>query len=126
MLGDKTASAVLAVKDLDAAKKFYAQTVGLKEGKSADEGGALFMSGQTPVFIYPSQYAGTNQATALTWAVGGDFDKIVDDLKGKGVSFEHYDIPGMTQDGDVHKMGDLRSVWFKDPSGNILNIIDHM
>ena len=54
----------------------------------------------------------------------GRFDAIVEELRAKGVTFEHYDLPEMTREGDVHVMGDLRAVWFKDPDGNILNLID--
>ncbi len=126
MLGDKDAAAVLAVKDLNAAKKFYEQTLGLTKAADDTPGGALYKSGNSVVFLYPSEYAGTNQATALTWSVGGDFDAIVDGLKSKGVKFEQYDLPEMTREGDIHKMGDMSSVWFKDPDGNILNIINGM
>jgi hypothetical protein len=77
------------------------------------------------VLVYPSEFAGTNQATAASWAVGDDFDAIVQDLKGKGVTFEHYDeLPETTREGDVHMLGDSKAVWFKDPDGNILNLID--
>ena len=77
------------------------------------------------LLVYPSEYAGTNQATAATWAVGDDFEAIVQDLKTKGVPFEHYDdLPETTREGDVHAMGDLKGVWFKDPDGNILSLID--
>ena len=85
-------------------------------------GGMLYRSGSAMVLVYVSEFAGTNRATAATWAVGAEFDAIVDDLKGKGVAFEHYDLPDSVRDGDVHEMGDFRAVWFKDPDGNILNI----
>lgn len=126
MLGDKSAAAVLAVKDIETAKKFYENTLGLTKAGQETPGGVLYKSGGSTIFIYPSEFAGTNQATALTWAVGRDFGAIVADLKDKSVTFEQYDIPGMTREGDVHKMGDMKSVWFKDPDGNILNIIDQM
>jgi hypothetical protein len=74
--------------------------------------------------VYPSEYAGTNKATAATWAVGEDFDAIVEELGAKGTRFEHYDLPDTTRDGDVHLLGELRAVWFKDPDGNILNLVD--
>ena len=45
-------------------------------------------------------------------------------LKGKGVSFEHYELPGTTLDGDVHVMGDMKAAWFKDPDGNILSVLE--
>ena len=50
---------------------------------------------------------------------------IVDDLRAKGVSFEHYDdLPDTTRDGDVHSFGDSKGVWFKDPDGNILSLVN--
>jgi hypothetical protein len=45
---------------------------------------------------------------------------VVEDLRAKGVTFEQYDIPGTTRDGDIHVIGDMRGVWFKDPDGNII------
>ncbi len=51
-------------------------------------------------------------------------DDVVRDLKAKGVRFEHYDLPGMTRQGDIHVAGQLRTAWFKDPDGNILNIVN--
>lgn len=127
MLGDTNAMATLAVADLTAARDFYENTLGLTkvDGGTDDVGAIVYRSGGSTVLVYESRYAGTNQATAASWAVGDDFDSIVQDLKGKGVSFERYDdLPGTTRDGDVHIMGELRSVWFKDPDGNILNLVN--
>ena len=123
MLGAKDAAATLAVSDLQQARDFYENTLGLAP---ADEppGAILYKSGNSVVLVYPSEYAGTNKATAASWAVGEDFDAIVQDLRSKGVTFEHYDLPDTTLDGDVHVMGDIKGVWFKDPDGNILNLIN--
>jgi catechol 2,3-dioxygenase-like lactoylglutathione lyase family enzyme len=130
MLGDKNAAATLAVKDLAAARDFYENTLGLQQIEmegiadgSDDAGAVLYRSGSSVVLVYESAYAGTNQATAASWAVGEDFDSIVQELRGKGVTFEHYDdLPGTTRDGDVHSIGNMKAVWFKDPDGNILNL----
>lgn len=122
MLGDKDVTAVIAVRDMEKAKKFYQDVLGLKPGATNDPGGMSYGAGSCEIFIYKSDYAGTNQATALNWNVGDELNKIIDDLKSKGVTFEHYDMPGVAMDGDVHVMGMLRSAWFKDPDGNILNI----
>ena len=84
----------------------------------------VFKSGKSTVNVYRSQYAGTNEATAATWAVGEDVDNIVQELKAKGVKFEHYDFPGMKREGDVHVAGKIRNAWFKDPDGNILSIVN--
>jgi catechol 2,3-dioxygenase-like lactoylglutathione lyase family enzyme len=129
MLGDKTAVATIAVKDMDAAKKFYEGTLGLKPAEHQDEGGLLYKSGDSNVFVYQSQFAGTNQATTASWAVGDDIEKVVEELKAKGVKFEQYDgIPGVKREGEIHIAGDgkLKAAWFKDPDGNILNLVNGM
>lgn len=121
MLGDADISAVLAVKDLGEAKKFYGDVLGLQKA-GEDPGGVNYKSGKTNVYVYPSELAGTNKATAAGWTVS-DLEKVVEELKAKGVSFEHYDdLPGTKLEGDVHVMGNFKAVWFKDPSGNILSI----
>ena len=128
MLGDRDAVATIAVKDLAAGQKFYEETLGLtKAGAGNDPGGVLYKSGNSTVFVYQSSFAGTNKATTASWGVGDDIEKVVEGLKAKGVTFEHYDsIPGATLQGDVHVMGDLKAAWFKDPDGNILNIVNKM
>ena len=127
MLGDKTAVATIAVKDMEKAKEFYEGALGLTPQGGEEAGGVIYKSGGSNVFVYQSEYAGSNQATAASWGVGDDIEKIVEDLKSKGVAFEHYsDIPGATVQGDVHIMGDLKAAWFKDPDGNILNLVNQM
>jgi catechol 2,3-dioxygenase-like lactoylglutathione lyase family enzyme len=124
MLADSTAVANVAVKDLEVAKRFYAGTLGLPEiGRQMDEL-VIFRSGNSTLNVYRSEFAGTNKATAVTWAMGDAFDRTVDALKTKGVRFERYDMPGATMDGDVHVFGDMRVAWFKDPDGNLLNLVN--
>jgi catechol 2,3-dioxygenase-like lactoylglutathione lyase family enzyme len=124
MLGNKDAVANVAVKDLETARRFYEGTLGLKPIDGLEGEVIVFRSGRSTLNVYLSQYAGTNQATAVTWAVGDDVEGVVRALKAKGVSFEHYDMPGMTRAGDIHVDGDMKVAWFKDPDGNILNIIN--
>lgn len=83
----------------------------------------IFRSGNSMINVYRSKYAGTNQATALTWVVGDEVESVVQALKAKGISFEHYDMPDITREGDVHIGGNMKVAWFKDPDGNILNIV---
>ncbi len=122
MLGDKNAAANIAVKNLETARKFYEGTLGLTQVGAEGEELIVFRSGNSTINVYQSQYAGTNQATALTWTVGDDVEGVVRALKAKGVTFEHYDMPDTTLKGDVHVAGDMKVAWFKDPDGNILNI----
>jgi catechol 2,3-dioxygenase-like lactoylglutathione lyase family enzyme len=122
MLGDRDAAATLAVSDLGRARAFYEGTLGLTPVME-DPGAVVYRSGTSAVLVYPSAYAGTNKATAASWTVGDEFDAIVDDLREKGVAFERYDdLPDMTREGDVHLLGEFKSVWLKDPDGNILNL----
>ena len=122
MLGDKDATATIAVRNLDTARKFYEGTLGLeKVGEEGDELVA-YRSGNSTINVYRSKYAGTNQATALTWAVGKDIEGFVSKLKARGVTFEHYDMPELKRAGDVYVGGNMKVAWFKDPDGNILNI----
>ncbi|MEX2123208.1 MAG: VOC family protein [Woeseia sp.] len=124
MLGNTNAVANLAVRNLDAARKFYEDTLGLTPIGAEGEELIVYKTGDTMINVYRSQYAGTNEATAVTWAVGDDVEEVVRTLRDKGVRFEHYDMPGMTVDGDVHIAGDMKVAWFKDPDGNILNVVN--
>ena len=122
MLRDMDAVATLAVKDLDAAGRFYEKTLGLSRAGDPEEESLVFESGDTTINVYRSNFAGTNKATALTWAVD-DVEDVVQTLKSKGVRFEHYDLPETRREGDVHVSGDLKVAWFKDPDGNILSVV---
>ncbi|RWD34860.1 VOC family protein [Mesorhizobium sp.] len=124
MLANSNATANLAVKDLAKAKAFYEDVLGLTEVHN--EGGELivYKCGDTSINVYHSKFAGTNKATAVTWMVGDEIGNIVNSLKSKGVAFEHYEMPGLTMEGDVHVGYGMKVAWFKDPDGNILNLVD--
>jgi len=124
MLANKDAAANLAVRDIDRARKFYEGTLGLEQVGSEGDELIVYRSGKTILNVYRSDYAGTNKATAVTWAVGDDVEGVVRALKAKGVTFEHYDMPDMRLEGDVHLAGKMKVAWFKDPDGNILNIVN--
>jgi catechol 2,3-dioxygenase-like lactoylglutathione lyase family enzyme len=124
MLGNFNAVANIAVKNLGIARRFYEDTLGLSPADTDCEDLIAYRSGNTRINVYQSSYAGTNQATAVTWALGGDIERIVAALKEKGVRFEHYDMPGTKLEGDVHVMDKMKVAWFKDPDGNILNLTD--
>lgn len=127
MLKDRNSSAIVAVSDLNRARVFYEETLGLTlESGSVDDGVLSFRTGDTSLSVYRSDYAGTNKANAVTWAMKGDIVEVVDDLRSKGVVFEHYpDMPG-TLNGDIHEYGPAKMVWFKDPDGNILHLVEGM
>lgn len=122
MLKDKDSAAIVGVKDLDRARDFYARTLGLDEAPGSGEDVAMFRTGKTVLCVYPSEFAGTNQANAVVWSVGDEIEAIVADLAGKGVAFERYDMDGVDYADGIHRAGDFRMAWFKDPDGNILHL----
>jgi len=122
MLGNKDAIATIAVKNAEAAKKFYEQMLGFNPLPSQQRGVLNYRSGSSTVLVYESEFAGTNKATAVTWTVE-DTEAEVRELSSKGVKFEHYDFPGAKMKGDVHIMGQMKAAWFKDPDGNILAVV---
>ena len=124
MLADKDAVATIAVRDIARAKKFYGETLGLREVPSGEKEVLGFASGGSRLMVYRSEFAGTNRATAAMWVVGDEVDEIVRTLKGRGVAFERYDMPDTTLEGDVHVSGGRRVAWFKDPEGNILSVVN--
>ena len=123
LLRDTDAIANLAVKDLTRAKDFYEGVLGFEPvGREGDEL-IVYRSGTPTGNVSRSREAGTNKATAVTWVVGDKMQDVVQALKVKGVTFEHYDMPGLTLEGDVHVGYGMQVAWFKDPDGNILNIV---
>jgi catechol 2,3-dioxygenase-like lactoylglutathione lyase family enzyme len=124
MLGDKQAVATLAVRDLAVAKRFYEEVLGLQRTSSQGEEAITYKSGSSTVIVYKSMYAGTNKATGANWIVGADIEKIVAGLRERGVVFEHYNMPGLERQGDVHVAGPMKVAWFKDPDGNILALMN--
>jgi catechol 2,3-dioxygenase-like lactoylglutathione lyase family enzyme len=120
MLSEGNVFAILAVKDLGVAKQFYGDKLGLKQ-VDENPGGVSYQSGTGKLFVYQAPTAGTNQATSASWEVS-DVEAVVAELKGKGLVFEHYDMPGGIIEGDVHIMGGMKAAWFKDPDGNILSV----
>jgi catechol 2,3-dioxygenase-like lactoylglutathione lyase family enzyme len=123
MLSDKNAVANIAVKDLETAKRFYQDVLGLQVIDSNTPPEVIvFKSGNSMIIVYKSQYAGTNKATSMTWTVGDNIEGVVQALKANGITFEHYDIPNIKLEGDIHVDGNMKVAWFKDPDGNILNL----
>ena len=119
MLGSSNATATVAVKDLDAARKFYEDTLGLKRVHAEESEAITYEAGSSTLLVYRSQFAGTNEATAVTWLLDDGLEDLVEALRAKGVRFERYDLPGTRREGDIHVAGDTRVAWFKDPDGNI-------
>jgi catechol 2,3-dioxygenase-like lactoylglutathione lyase family enzyme len=120
MLKDSNVIAMVAVDDIAAAKEFYGGKLGLSQ-TDENAGGVTYSCGTGRLFVYPAPTAGSGQSTSATWEVS-DIEAVVAELVGKGVTFEHYDMPGGQREGDIHVMGGMKGAWFKDPDGNTLGL----
>lgn len=119
---DKACAAIVAVSDIERARRFYSETLGLEQMQDGMGGILVYKTGATNLVVYPSEFAGTNKANAVVWACGADLDAIAADLRAKGVKFEHFEMDGVTYKDGVHEAGGFKMVWFKDPDGNILHL----
>ena len=118
MFGDVHAFSGFSVDDLAAAKKFYGETLGV-EVEEQPEGLQLKLAGGGRVFIYPKEDHVPATYTILNFPVD-DLDKAVDQLAGKGVSFESYPE---TDDKGINRGNGPDIAWFKDPAGNFLSVL---
>lgn len=123
MLGQHAAIANIPVRDMTRAREFYEAIIGLTPVQEMEDAFVAYTSGPSRINVYVSNFAGTNQATAVSWEVA-DLPAAVAELRSKGVRFEHYDFPGTTLDGDIHRSEEGAMVWFKDPDGNILHVYE--
>src|SRR5450432_4559770 len=102
MLQKSPMFAYIPAKDVARARRFYEQTLGFQPGKELGGGVSYECAGGTACFLYPTPNAGTSAASQAFWQVA-NIEQEVAELKQKGVSFEHYDMPGM--EGDIHTAG---------------------
>jgi predicted enzyme related to lactoylglutathione lyase len=114
----------LPAADMGRASKFYEEVLGLTPDREMP-GGTLYTSGTGMVLVYESEYAGTAQNTACSWLVD-DVEAEVRKLQNAGVHFDTFDMPDTEWDGVIASYENLRSAWFKDTEGNILNISQEM
>lgn len=125
-LREYPAIAVLRAEDLERARRFYRDALGLEETSQRPMGGAIFSAGDgTTVMLYERSGMPAPQNTTLGFAVPAErFGAVMDELRGRGVTFEDYDIPEIglkTVDG-VAEYDGMKSAWFLDSEGNVLNL----
>jgi catechol 2,3-dioxygenase-like lactoylglutathione lyase family enzyme len=114
--------ATIPAKDLEGTRRFYENVLGAK-AVSEDPGGIIYQSGDSYFSVYPTEFAGTAQHTLGAFMVQ-DVEATVAELRGKGVTFEEYDMPGLKTVNGIAELGGVRGAWFKDPEGNILSVVE--
>ena len=122
MLADSAAFSGFAVNDLDAARRFYEDTLGLRTSDVEMDGLCrLQLGGGGYVLVYAKADHTPATFTVLNFPVP-DVEKAVDDLVARGVRFEHYDDPPTDEKGILRAGGPLIA-WFTDPAGNVFSVI---
>jgi catechol 2,3-dioxygenase-like lactoylglutathione lyase family enzyme len=124
MFANAKAYSGFAVDDVDKARDFYGDTLGLKT--SVEHGlMTLHLAGDRPTLVYPKPDHTPATYTILNFPVD-DIDKAVDELAARGVQFERYDGAGQDDKGVMRGLsrGEGPDIaWFKDPAGNILSVL---
>ncbi len=127
MLKDSHAFSGFSVKDQAEAKKFYIETLGL-EVEEDEMGLKIKIAGGNPIFVYPKENHEPATYTILNFPVD-DIDSVVKELKSKGVTFDQFDMGGGAKTGEDGIMRGRAAgmgpdiAWFKDPSGNVLSVL---
>ena len=127
VLGDLPVVPTIPVVDMERAKAFYRDTLGLKPVRlpdaKRDAVGALFEAGDGTLLVLHQQPTPANAAHALAGFWVEDLEAAVKELAGRGVKFEQYDLPGTkTDEGGIAESSSHKGAWFKDPEGNILGL----
>ena len=122
MLADNPVHTTLPATDLERAKQFYAEKLGLSVEIEAPEG-VFFHSRNTRFLVFPSQGTPSGTHTQMGWTVE-DIEAEVSDLKSGGVVFEEYDFEGFDRDKGIATTGPVKAAWFKDSEGNLLGLVE--
>lgn len=124
MLATATITPIIHVEDLDRARRFYTQVLGLSEDTVSEAQNPSFSTGNgghLELQVHPDSIS--REATALTFEVE-DVEREVKDLSGRGARFEHVDVPGASMSGEIATIGNERAAWLKDSEGNWLCVHD--
>jgi catechol 2,3-dioxygenase-like lactoylglutathione lyase family enzyme len=128
MLRNGTVATRLPAQDLERARAFYAEKLGLEPAEER-EGGLRYVCGGCEFALFESVGRASGDHTQMGWEVD-DIDATVGELRARGVVFEEYDFPGLeTVDGIADIRGNYpskgsgeRAAWFRDSEGNMLGI----
>jgi len=114
----------LPAKDLERAKSFYADKLGLKPTEE-DQGGITYRTESGAFVLFPSTGEPSGDHTQIGWTVE-DIEATVEELRGRGVVFEEYDLPGFKTVNGIGEVAGEKGAWFKDSEGNLIAIGQRM
>jgi catechol 2,3-dioxygenase-like lactoylglutathione lyase family enzyme len=119
MLSEYPNHAALPATDLERAKRFYADQLGLTPESEGPDGLFYRCGGTTRFLVFPSGGTAGGTHTQMTWNTP-DIEAVVADLKARAVVFEEYDSPEVKTINSVATLGQSKGAWFKDSEGNLL------
>jgi catechol 2,3-dioxygenase-like lactoylglutathione lyase family enzyme len=119
MLANASVTTMLPVKDLDRARRFYEEGLGLEPSGMRPDGKFTYDCAGTTLALFPKEGGTKADHTAISFRVP-DISAAIADLKRRGVKFEDYDFPGLKTVGHVCVLGSEKAAWFLDTEGNIL------
>jgi catechol 2,3-dioxygenase-like lactoylglutathione lyase family enzyme len=120
---DAKAFSTFSVKEIQRAKRFYGETLGIDVAET-QEGLQLELAGGNIVFLYPKSNHTPATFTVLNFPVD-NIEEAVNELKGLGIKLEHYDLPDIkTDENGIARGPGPKIAWFKDPDGNILSVLE--
>lgn len=122
MLSDARYETSLPCSDLERAKSFYADKLGLTP--ASEQSAGAFYEGRdgTRFILFPSSGGASGSHSQMGFMVA-DIDAEVRDLKQRGVQFAQYDFPGFDKTTSIADVGGVRAAWFKDSEGNLLGLV---
>jgi catechol 2,3-dioxygenase-like lactoylglutathione lyase family enzyme len=123
MLLDARFETSLPCSDLQRAKSFYADKLGLTPASEGPPGAFYAGRDGTRFILFPSGGRASGSHSQMGFMVA-DVGAEVRDLKQRGVQFEQYDFPGFDKDTSIADVGGTRAAWFKDSEGNLLGLVE--
>ncbi len=125
MLAGKPVHTTLPAADIERARSFYSEKLGLTP-ESESPAGVLYRCGEATRFmVYPTQGSPSGAHTQMSWEVD-NIEAEVAELKATGVVFEEYDFPNLKTENGVAAIGPLKVAWFKDSESNLLGIVQFL
>jgi catechol 2,3-dioxygenase-like lactoylglutathione lyase family enzyme len=123
MLADRRVYATIPAADLDRARRWYEEKLGLTP-RTSEEAGLIYELGEgTGFLLYPTSFAGGAPNTLASFT-STDLKGDVAALEERGVVFEDYDLPGLRTENHIATFGAHHGAWFRDSEGNILALSD--
>ena len=122
MLANLHIYATLPAADLERARRFYAEKLGLTPAREAAGGLFYRCDGGTEFFLFPSQGTASATHTQAGW-ITENIEAEVAALKARGLVFEEYDTPSLKTTNSIALTGPVKAAWFKDSEGNLLGFV---